>query len=44
MCGLVLCALWLECGPVEKGGGAASPIPAESHVAVGMAVASKEAI
>jgi hypothetical protein len=36
-------ALWLECGPVEKKK-RACPIPAESHVAVCMPAASKEAI
>jgi hypothetical protein len=35
--------LWLECGPVEKKK-KACPIPAESHVAVCMPTASKEAI
>jgi hypothetical protein len=35
--------VWLECGPVEKKK-AASPIPAESDVAVCMPAARKEAI
>jgi hypothetical protein len=35
--------LWLECGPFEKKK-MASPIPAESHVAVCMPAARKEAI
>jgi hypothetical protein len=43
MCRLVPRALWLECGPVEKKKNAC-PIPAESHVAVCMPAASKEAI